>query len=309
MRCGGLRARFQKTRLRFDLLKGIATALARIFATVAMPAIRLFKETIVQTEFKGHGTALDSDGLAAALDVLKVGASELWAVLAVETSGVGFFTDRRPKILYERHVFSRLTNHEFDADHPDISSRTPGNYGPTGAHQYDRLDAAIALNRDAALQSTSWGLGQTMGFNFKQTQSTSAENMAQRMSVSESEQLLCAAGEMAAGGAISALRARDWTNFARIYNGANFAINNYDARLRAAYQSYAFGGTPDLRVRAAQNDLTFLGFAPGQVDGVLGNRTRDAMNLFQAKQKLPTTTVLDDATFERLQAVVGALPV
>jgi hypothetical protein len=258
--------------------------------------------------FSGHGTALDNEGLANALDVLKVGAAELWAVLSVETSGIGFFADRRPKILYERHVFSRLTHGQFDAQYPDISSTAPGNYGATGSHQYDRLNAAIALDRDAALKSASWGIGQTMGFNFAQTESANVQAMVDRMVVSESEQLLCAAGELAHGGSISALRSRDWTNFARIYNGANYAINNYDTRLRAAYQSFSYGGTPDLRIREAQSYLTFLGFQPGPVDGVLGERTRDAMNLFQQRQNLPSTTVLDDATLDHLQTAVNALP-
>ncbi len=45
---------------------------------------------------------------------------ELWAVLSVETSGCGYLPDKRPKILFERRVFSRLTGHRFDADDPDM---------------------------------------------------------------------------------------------------------------------------------------------------------------------------------------------
>jgi hypothetical protein len=258
-------------------------------------------------EFRRNGIALDSEGLANALGVLKVGAADLWSVLSVETSGIGFFPDRRPKILYERHVFSRLTHRQFDAQHADISSPTPGNYGPTGDHQYDRLNAAIQLDRQAALQSASWGLGQTMGFNFAATGSANVEEMVKRMTLSENEQLLCAAGEMAKGGAIAALRSRDWTTFARIYNGADFAINHYDSRLRAAFDSYSTGGTPDLQVRAAQNYLLYLGFHPGPVDGVLGKFTRDAMNLFQTQQRLPVSSVLDDDTLAALVRQVEAL--
>jgi len=257
-------------------------------------------------EFTGHGTPLDNAGMAKALDVLHVGAAELWAVLSVETSGIGFFADRRPKILYERHVFSRLTDRKFDAEHSDISSPTPGNYGPTGAHQYDRLSAAMALDREAALKSTSWGLGQVMGFNFKQTGSATVDDMVKRMTVSEGEQLLCAAGELD-GAAVAALRAKDWTNFARIYNGSNFAINNYDKRLSAAFQSYSFGGTPDLTIRAAQTYLIYLGFHPGPVDGVLGKMTRDALNLFETQEELPVLPLIDDATLDRLQARANAL--
>ncbi|MGG7377547.1 N-acetylmuramidase domain-containing protein, partial [Escherichia coli] len=42
----------------------------------------------------------------------------MWAVIHVESSGAGYQADRRPKILFERHVFHRLTGGRFDAAHP-----------------------------------------------------------------------------------------------------------------------------------------------------------------------------------------------
>jgi hypothetical protein len=266
------------------------------------------KEAVMSDEFTSHGAALDDEGLAQALDLAKVSAAQLWAVLAVETSGNGFYPDRRPKILYERHVFSRLTHQKFDAQHPDISSKTPGNYGATGPHQYDRLNLAVGLNRNAALQSTSWGLGQIMGFNFAQTRSADVETMISRMVESENQQLLCTVGTLIEGGSVAALRAKDWANFARRYNGPNYAINNYDVRLSAAYQKFSYGGTPDLRIRMAQTYLTYLGWHPGPVDGIVGKQTRDAMNLFQAQEHLNITTVLDDETLACLRSRVEALP-
>ncbi len=60
--------------------------------------------------FQGASRALTADGLAAASDSLSVNAPEVWTVLAVETQGCGYLGDRRPPILFERHIFSRLTN-------------------------------------------------------------------------------------------------------------------------------------------------------------------------------------------------------
>ena len=114
--------------------------------------------------FQGTALALSSEGLAAVAGSLGVHAPEIWAVLAVETKGCGYLPDRRPQILYERHIFHRLTRGQFDDG--DISDRSPGGYGPTGPHQYERLAAAIEKDRAAALQSVSWGLGQIMGENF-----------------------------------------------------------------------------------------------------------------------------------------------
>jgi hypothetical protein len=107
--------------------------------------------------FQGSALALSSDCLAEVAGSLGVHAPEIWAVLAVETKGCGYLPDRRPQILYERHIFHRLTRGQFDDG--DISDRAPGGYGPTGVHQYERLTVAMAKDRIAALQSASWGLG------------------------------------------------------------------------------------------------------------------------------------------------------
>ena len=88
--------------------------------------------------FQGTAWALSSNGLAAVASSLAVFAPEIWTVLAVETSGCGYLPDRRPQILYERHVFHRLTGGRYDDG--DISDSSRGGYGARGAHQYDRLN-------------------------------------------------------------------------------------------------------------------------------------------------------------------------
>lgn len=78
-------------------------------------------------------------------------------------------------------------------------------------------------------------------------------------------------------------------------------------RLSAAYQKFSYGGMPDLRIRMTQTCLTYLCWHPGPVDGIVGKQTGDAMNLFQAKEHLNITTVLDDETLACLRSRVEAL--
>jgi hypothetical protein len=113
---------------------------------------------LMTTEFKGTALPLDQEGISEVTGRMGIKAVELWTVLTVETSGCGFLPDRRPKILFERHIFSRETESQFDAPNPDISDRTPGGYGAGGANQYSRLQQALALDRKAALRSTSCGV-------------------------------------------------------------------------------------------------------------------------------------------------------
>ena len=238
--------------------------------------------------FVGAALPLNRDGLTVAASHVDVDPVALWSVVVVETSGCGFLPDRRPDILFERHIFSRQTGRRFDASHPEISGPA-GGYGRPGAHQYKRLAEAIACDRRAALESASWGLGQVMGFNATSAGFRDAEHMVAQMMHSENEQILGMVRFMRTTGMHAALQRRDWTAFARRYNGPDFAQNRYDEKLAATHSSLSSGGLPDLDVRAVQLLLTYHGFNPGKVDGVAGARTRAAIAAFAAKHQLPAT--------------------
>ena len=60
-------------------------------------------------EFIGSGKPISADGRAVGNHCVRVGLPEIWAVLRVETRGCGFLPDRRPQILFERHIFHRET--------------------------------------------------------------------------------------------------------------------------------------------------------------------------------------------------------
>lgn len=250
--------------------------------------------------FQGAGLVLDSGGIAAACETLRVHAAELWAVLTVETRGCGFLPDRRPLILFERHYFSRLTKRKFDARVPDLSNKQWGGYAG-GAHEYERLGRAVKLDRPAALRSASWGLGQVMGDNFKAAGYPDIEPMVTAFVESENAQLGGMAGFIAAIGADKHLRAHNWPAFAAAYNGPAYAKNSYDERLRGAYQKFVTGTLPDLDVRATQAYLVYLGFNPGPVDGVVGRFTRSALRMFQEGAKLPVREAFDASMVKTLR--------
>ena len=74
--------------------------------------------------FEGKGRPLSESGVTQAGATLNVGLPALWAVMTVETKGCGFLPDRRPLILFERHVFHRLTQGRFAKDAPDLMVRS-----------------------------------------------------------------------------------------------------------------------------------------------------------------------------------------
>jgi hypothetical protein len=189
-------------------------------------------------EFTGAATPLGPQDVAAVASELQCEPAAIWAVCDIESAGGGFLADKRPKILFEAHVFGRLTGHRWDATHPNISSPAWNRalYGADGAHQYDRLAEAISLDRAAALQAASWGMFQIMGMNFAACGYAEAESFVAAMCEGEGVQLAAFAAFCRHGGLDRALRAHDWTRFALGYNGAGEAENDYDGKLAAAYR-------------------------------------------------------------------------
>ena len=163
----------------------------------------------------------------------------LQAVLAVETRGKGFLEDGRPIILFERHRFHALTGGRFSHLHPYLSSSQPGGYAG-GTREWDRLAAAIDLDREAALQSTSWGIGQVMGFHWHKLGYKDVQdlvNAAYRSEAAQLDMMLRYINHFPE--AREGLRTKDWVRFAAAYNGWNYKKNAYDTKLAAAYKRYS----------------------------------------------------------------------
>ena len=255
--------------------------------------------------FEGKGKPLSASGLSQAAQTLGVELPALWAVMTVETKGCGFLPDRRPLILFERHWFRRLTGGKFDASAPDLSNSAAGGYGASGAHQHERLERAIALERKAALESTSWGLGQVMGFNAKAVGFPDVEAMVKAMCDSEDDQFRGMVGFVQSNDLSKFLRSGDWSGFAKRYNGPDFQKNQYDIKLARAHARHKAGPLPDLRVRAAQMYLNYLGYNTGGVDGWFGDKSHRAVIKFQSSKGMASDGALDDETLAALETAAA----
>lgn len=158
------------------------------------------------------------------------------AVAEVEAAGVGFHATGEPKILFERHWFSRLTNGRYDAMAPDISDPKAGGY-KGGLAEHERLSRAAKLDRNAALQSASWGKFQIMGFNYKRAGFADLQAFINAMFASERRQLDAFVAFIKADlRLVASLQGRNFTRFASIYNGPGYARNKYDQKMYAAYR-------------------------------------------------------------------------
>lgn len=170
----------------------------------------------------------------------------LKAVVEVEASGKGFIGDV-PKILYEPHIMYRLLTkknyitirNNLMKAHPNLCYPRWGTYR-YGAEsiQHKRLEIASQFNRDTALESCSWGLGQVMGFHWKSLGYESLQAFINDMYESEAKQLEAMIRFIKVNGLLLALKNKDWVKFARGYNGSGYAKNKYHIKLANAYAKY-----------------------------------------------------------------------
>lgn len=180
-----------------------------------------------------------------AAQALNVDVAAIRAVVAVEASGEGFLVDGRPKILFERHWFRRLTNNRFNQSHPDLSNLKPGGYarGATAEErmirEWVRLDRAMDLDRKAAMESASWGLPQILGVNHKAAGCATIDEFYFKMFESEGTQLDLMINFLRSKRLDVFLRNRNWAGFARRYNGPQFAKNRYDEKLATSYRYFS----------------------------------------------------------------------
>ncbi|MDO3522796.1 N-acetylmuramidase domain-containing protein [Ralstonia pseudosolanacearum] len=197
------------------------------------------------TRQPGHLSAAD---LQRAADTLGVPVAAVRAVNEVESLGAGFLTDGRPVILFERHIMYRqLRQADRDADalarqFPNIVSPQRGGYvGKAGEHM--RLTQAIAIDRDCALASASWGLFQVMGYHWERLGYPNVNAFADVMTSGEGAQLDAFVRFVSADPALhKALAGGKWSTFAALYNGPSYKDNLYDVKLARAFARYQTEG-------------------------------------------------------------------
>ncbi len=190
---------------------------------------------------------LTEDDFALVAALLDVEVAALKAVQKVETGGRGgFFAPGKPAILFEGHIFwsqlkKRGINPEayVQGNENILYPKWEKGHYKGGLGEYDRLEQARRIHREAADASASWGMFQIMGFNFAACGEESVDSFVQTMCHSEFRQLVLLARFIKQAGILPSLQQKDWAEFAKRYNGPAYAQNQYDEKLKAAYKQFA----------------------------------------------------------------------
>lgn len=240
----------------------------------------------------------------------------LLAVAEVESGGSAFaIVDgrREPVIRFEGHYFDRRLSGERLAQ-----ARAAGLASPDAgaipnprsqAGRWSLLERAAAIDRKAAYESVSWGLGQVMGAHWVWLGYSDVEALVSSTRGSIGGQARLMGRYIVKAGLSEALRIRDWAAFARGYNGPAFRKNAYDRKLAAAYRRHLAGqrapssraasvlrqGDAGNAVSDLQRSLSASGYTV-KVDGVFGPATLRAVKAFQSRHGLSIDGIAGSAT-------------
>lgn len=160
--------------------------------------------------------------------------SAVQAVKQVESGGIGFATDTGKIIIqFEPSWFKRKA--------PFTPS---GKWSLNGvdrqSQEWIAFNDAFSKSPNAAMESTSWGLMQVMGFHWEELGFKSVGAMVDFAKISEANQLRLGLMFIKSNKKmINALRNLEFGTFAYFYNGSEYKKFKYDTRLQTAYQQYS----------------------------------------------------------------------
>jgi hypothetical protein len=197
--------------------------------------------------------------------------------------------------------------------------------------RWNLLSRAIRIDRNAAYESVSWGLGQVMGGHWQKLGFASVLDFVSLVRRDVAGQAEVMARFIDKEGLSAALAARDWAAFARGYNGPLYARSNYDGRIADAYAEYggapaagATGATSASGPEPARGELLYKGIRGGTVrdlqtmltslgygaaaDGIFGTRTERAVKAFQRAKGLGVDGIVGPATYAKLEAAMRRAP-
>lgn len=170
---------------------------------------------------------------------LGVEVAAIKAVVEIEAGKThqGFVAPGQPIINFDLTMFRRFATRrgvnlsKYSKSHSVVFASSRGSQ--TRAHK--RLEAAKTIHPHAAIEGTFWGMFQIGGFNWKKCGASSLDDFVCRMSRSERDQLDMFAEFITNVGLLKPLQQKNWSTFARGYNGPGYARRAYHTRMAQAY--------------------------------------------------------------------------
>jgi len=163
---------------------------------------------------------------------LNVDTAAIKAVAKIEGGSKAFYPETDfPIVRMENHILRRYCSKN-GLTCPDFGANS------YGIGEWNRFKKAYDWNKDAAIYSTSFGMFQVMGFNYKKLGYKSLQSFYNLMSENVDNQFDAFMRFIETNNLAQYLRTKNWAKFAYYYNGRTYAQNAYDVKLANAYASF-----------------------------------------------------------------------
>ena len=191
-------------------------------------------------------TGLTEEDFQLVADELDVEVAAIRAVVEVEAGKAmkGFWAPGVPVINFDSKMFAQMKSKATSKEGAK-GETVPEGLSGYAHREWTQLINARKTNAQAANMGTFWGMFQIGGFNYRQCGCSSVDEFVRLMAYSELEQLELFAAFITNSGMLQDLRQKNWSAFARKYNGAGYKKRGYHTKMAAAYKKYS-SHTPTL---------------------------------------------------------------
>ena len=168
----------------------------------------------------------------------KIQVSKLKAFIQVESSGKPFYSDGHPTVRFECLKF----NIQIDESKKVRCNTDKYKYGNAEDTNKEAFLRALQIDKNLAIKTSSFGMGQVMGSNYNMVGYSSEEEFYKAMFSEQNQIKVFFQFIINKNGGIILQELQkentDWAIVAKNYNGVKYKDNNYDVKLASAEQTF-----------------------------------------------------------------------
>jgi len=192
------------------------------------------------------GKELTENEIYDAAKELKIEISALRAIIEIQSKTKGFLADGKPSITFHGHKFWQiLVKKNIDplplqVKYPEVVyPKWTKKFIKTNEKEYERLEKAKSIDKEAAYLSTTWGMFQVSGSEYKNCGFNTVHEMVFKLYQTEKEQLQAFSKLLISRNVIEDIKEKNWAQVAKKLNGPLRLKSDIDQKLEKAFQKYS----------------------------------------------------------------------
>lgn len=200
--------------------------------------VGLVISSLAEDDAKSKFDTLTEEDFLKVAKELDVEVAAIKAVVRIEAGPKlqGFWAPGVPVVNYAQSLFNKYNGKVKGKKIKD--GKVPQGLSGYALKEWTSLTNARKINAAAADMGTYWGMFQIGGYNYKLCGCQNIEEMVEKMCESELSQLEMFAVFIRNAGMLESLKKKDWSAFARKYNGPSYAKRGYHTRMAKEYANF-----------------------------------------------------------------------